>query len=95
MIQECLNVLTSRIAEPLNLADTLKFYESTLIPLWKVQPSDATFRAAVALKSRYQLHFYDALIVAAALQAGCDRLISEDFQHGQRFESLTVHNPFL
>lgn len=35
------------------------------------------------------------LIVAAALEAGCTRLLSEDLQHGQRIETLTVENPFL
>ncbi len=35
------------------------------------------------------------LIVAAALEAGCTRLLSEDLQHGQRVETLTVENPFL
>ena len=95
VVHETLNVLSGKAAAPLGPADTVSFYESTLLPLWKVQPTDATFRSAVTLKSRYQLHFYDALIVAAALQAGCARLVSEDFQHGQRFESLLVHNPFL
>ena len=38
---------------------------------------------------------YDALIVAAALEAGCTRLYSEDLQHGQQIEGLTIENPFL
>lgn len=38
---------------------------------------------------------YDALIIAAALLAGCETLYSEDLQRGQRFdEQLTVRNPF-
>jgi predicted nucleic acid-binding protein len=48
----------------------------------------------VTLQSRYGFRFYDSLIVAAALEAGCDRLLSEDFQDGQRIEGLTVVNPF-
>ena len=36
---------------------------------------------------------FGSLIVAAALEAGCDRLMSEDFQHGQRIEGLTFQNP--
>ena len=38
--------------------------------------------------------FYDSLIVAAALEAGCTRLLSEDLQHGQQIEGLTIENPF-
>jgi predicted nucleic acid-binding protein len=40
------------------------------------------------------LAFYDALIVAAAIEAGCDTLFTEDMQHGRKFGSLTVVNPF-
>lgn len=48
-----------------------------------------------AIAERYTLSFYDALIVAAAELAGCTRLVSEDLQTGQRFESgLRVENPF-
>lgn len=41
-----------------------------------------------------QLPYWDALIVAAAEHAGCDFLLSEDFQAGRSFGSLTVVNPF-
>jgi predicted nucleic acid-binding protein len=49
---------------------------------------------AVALARDHGLSVYDALIVAAALDSGCELLFSEDLQHGQRFETLTVENPF-
>jgi predicted nucleic acid-binding protein len=42
-----------------------------------------------------QLSYWDALIVAAAERGGCDRLLTEDLQHGQRLGALTVVNPFL
>jgi predicted nucleic acid-binding protein len=50
---------------------------------------------SVDFLDRYGFHFYDSLIVAAALEAGCSRLFSEDLQHGQRIDGLTVENPFL
>lgn len=44
----------------------------------------------------YRLQWWDALIVATALRAGADRLITEDLQHGQVIEGrLTIENPFL
>jgi predicted nucleic acid-binding protein len=46
----------------------------------------------IAARSGYQI--YDAAILAAALQAGCDVLYTEDMQHGRRIESLTIQNPF-
>jgi predicted nucleic acid-binding protein len=46
------------------------------------------------LHGRTQLSWYDALIVAAALEAGCETLYSEDLQDGRQFGDVTVHNPF-
>lgn len=55
----------------------------------------ATHRQGMALAKRYQLNVYDAMIAAAALEAGCTTLASEDFSHGQRFDGrLTIRNPF-
>lgn len=54
-----------------------------------------THDEAVSIARRYKLHFYDSLIIAAAVQAGCTVLYSEDLQHGQKIGSLRVENPFL
>lgn len=43
----------------------------------------------------HNLAFYDALIVAAAIEGGCDTLWSEDMQHGRVIGGLTIRNPFL
>ncbi len=50
--------------------------------------------AARGLAADHGLSFYDALIVAAALEGGCDILFSEDMQDGRAFGGLTVRNPF-
>jgi predicted nucleic acid-binding protein len=50
---------------------------------------------AIGIHQRYRLSWYDSLIVAAAQQAGCKLLYSEDLQHGQQFGTVTIHNPFL
>ena len=48
-----------------------------------------------ALGARYRLQVYDAMILAAALVAGCDECLSEDMQDGLRVEDvLSVRNPF-
>jgi len=54
-----------------------------------------TGRAALALARNDGFAFYDALIVAAAIEAGCDTLYSEDMQHGRSIGGLTIVNPFL
>jgi len=40
------------------------------------------------------VHYWDALIVASAQQAGCRYLLTEDLQHGQQLGAVTVINPF-
>lgn len=54
-----------------------------------------THVAAVTLAREHRLSFYDALIVAAALEAGCDTLFSEDLQHGRTIGPLRIRNPFV
>ncbi len=53
-----------------------------------------THEAAVALAAAHGFSFYDSLIVASALQAGCETLFTEDFQDGRRVDSLLIVNPF-
>jgi predicted nucleic acid-binding protein len=53
-----------------------------------------THASAVALARDHNFSFYDALIVASALEAGCDTLYSEDFHDGRHFQGLTIVNPF-
>ena len=52
--------------------------------------------AALLLAARYDFHIYGALIVAAALEAGCTTLYSEDMQSGQVIDGrLAIRNPFI
>ena len=55
-----------------------------------------TLHGGLDIAKRYGFSHYDSLIIAAALQADCTILYSEDLQHGQIInERLTVINPFL
>ena len=50
---------------------------------------------ALRLAGQYGFHIYDALIVAAALEAACTTLYTEDLQSGQVIDGrLTIQNPF-
>src|SRR5260221_9087500 len=49
---------------------------------------------AVVLARDFKISLYDALIVAAAMDAGCELLCSEDLQDGQKFGAVTVEIPF-
>lgn len=48
---------------------------------------------ALDLESRYQVSFWDALVIQAAQVGGAEILYSEDLSHGQRYGSVLVTNP--
>jgi predicted nucleic acid-binding protein len=47
------------------------------------------------LSYQYGFSIWDGLIVAAAIDAKCSTLLTEDLQHGQVVEGLRIENPFL
>ena len=50
---------------------------------------------ALDIEKRYQISFWDALIVQAAQSSGAEVLYSEDLADGQRYASIQVLNPFV
>ncbi|MBA3792103.1 MAG: PIN domain-containing protein [Actinomycetota bacterium] len=95
VVQECLNTALRKAEIPLTTEETKTYLENVLTPLWRVSPSPALYNRALDVQARYRCSFYDSLIVAAALAAGCTRVYSEDLQDGQRIEGLAIENPFL
>ncbi len=69
---------------------------STIRTVCKVVPvGEETHDLGLQIAERHGLSVYDAMIVAAALIAGCETLVSEDLQDGQIFEgTLKIQNPF-
>ena len=92
VVQETLNVVTRKLgARP---ASARLLLDDVLVPLWRVNPSRSLYARGLRLHGQLGFSFYDSLIVAAALEAGCRRLYSEDLHHGQQVEQLTILNPF-
>jgi predicted nucleic acid-binding protein len=50
---------------------------------------------AIAIKQRWQLNYWDSLIIAAAERTKCSMICSEDFSDGQRFGTIVIRNPFV
>src|SRR6266487_4551793 len=94
VVQETLNVITRKFQTTVLPDDARQFLQDVLVPLWTVMPTHSLYERALMIHGRYGYSFYDALIVAAALAAGCTRLHSENLQHGQRIEGLAIQNPF-
>lgn len=94
VVQEFLNTMLRKAERPLGLEQAQSYLAEVLSPLCRVFASIPLYQNAVDIQARYRFGFYDSLIVAAALSAGCRELLTEDLQHGQRIEGLTIRNPF-
>jgi predicted nucleic acid-binding protein len=95
VVGETLNVLTRKVTPRFSEDEARSFLSITLLPIWRVFPSPGLYSRALAIQARYEYTFYDSQIIAAALEADCERLLSEDLRHGQRIHGLTIVNPFL
>ena len=92
VLQEYVNVALRKLRLPHALIrDRLNFYRR-----FDVVPASADLIAgALDLHLLHSLSFYDALVVQAAVASGCQRLLSEDMQHGATFRGVLIENPFL
>lgn len=89
VVHECLNTFLRKTEIPLDVAGARNYLDAMLL-----LSTPTLYQRALELRQRWRFSFCDSLIAAAALQAGCRRLLSEDLQHGQRIEGLVVVNPF-
>lgn len=68
------------------------------IEVWKqmvVQPVTVEVVVrALGIKGRYQISYWDALIIASARQLGCRTVFTEDLNHTQYYDGVQVLNPF-
>ncbi len=94
VIQEFLNVVSYKFKNSLSLQDCEIYLKRVLTPLCEVYPNIEFFSQALQIKNRWQYSWYDSLIITAALHANCSVLYSEDMQHKQVINSLTIINPF-
>lgn len=95
VVQEFFNVAFRRFTPPMTVAEAQQYFTAVFRRLLAVQSSPALYLEALRIYDQHKLAWYDGLIVAAALQAQCEILYSEDLQHGRKFGSLHVQNPFI
>lgn len=94
VVQECLNTALRKSEIPLDTGQTRRYLETVLAPLMQIPATTGLYQRALDIQGRYRYGFYDGLIIAAALEAGCRHLLTEDLQDGHRIGQLTIRNPF-
>jgi predicted nucleic acid-binding protein len=67
---------------------------NALAPIRVILPDGDMVRRAVEAHAEYGVRFYDGMIVAAAERGGCLKILSEDFNTGQKYFGIAVENPF-
>ncbi|MEO6195729.1 MAG: PIN domain-containing protein [Thermoanaerobaculia bacterium] len=94
VLQEFFVTVTRKLPRPLSPDEALVIVEQYLT--WRVvENTGDLLLGGIRLASFLKISFWDALIVQAARAEHCDRLWTEDLNHGQRVGDLTIVNPFL
>jgi predicted nucleic acid-binding protein len=93
VLQEfCINA--RRRVQPPVAPEQLRLIIQTYLGWEVVVNTGKSVLQALELEARYKISFWDALILNAAEEAGCDLLYSEDLSAGQHYGSVLVVNPF-
>ena len=95
VVQEFVNVALRQFQATMSTLELERYFFRVLLPMMRISSSAPLFLEGLRLQARDKLNWYDALIVAAALERDCKVLYTEDMQHGRRFGELVVENPFL
>ncbi len=94
VVQEFFSVAFRRFAKPMSAFAAEEYLNTAFRPLLAVHSSPALFVSALQIYAQHHFSWYDSLIVAAAKEAGCSILYTEDMQHGKRVDDLKIDNPF-
>jgi predicted nucleic acid-binding protein len=90
---EFVNATTQKRKPGLPL-DTVRVWLNDIRTAPVIGADDALVVEGIDVAQRYKIDFFDALIIAAAHRAGAKKLFSEDLNHGQKYGSVQVINPF-
>jgi predicted nucleic acid-binding protein len=93
VLQELAVNLCRKAKKPLDAKATREVVSDYLAWQVVVNGGDSILEA-LELEARYQISFWDALVIHAAQAAGTDVLYSEDLSDGQPYGSVKIRNPF-
>ena len=95
VVQEFFSTCLKKAIKPITQDGMAEYLNSVLKPLLAVHSSIELFREGIDILHRHKLSWYDSLIVAAAVEAGCSVLYTEDMHHGAKICGVRIENPFL
>ena len=93
VLQEFYVNVTQKVAKPLSAEAAEQIIAD--LAVWEVhRPGVKDVLDAIRLQKRYQVSFWDAMILVSAAQLGCQILWSEDLNPGQVYDQVEVQSPF-
>ncbi len=93
VLQEFYVNVTRKVAQPLAPEAAAQIIAD--LAVWEVHsPNVSDVVSAIQLQTRYQLSFWDAMILTSAQQLDCETVWSEDLNAGQEYGNAVVRNPF-
>jgi predicted nucleic acid-binding protein len=88
------NATSKATLDPMSFAEAIAWVERL-----DKQPCATVDRSlvktAIAISQRYRINYWDGAILAAAERLGAEIVYTEDLNHGQRYGSVRVINPFV
>ena len=91
--QEFYTTITAKVKKPLGSEDAAEILGA--LSAWKTHaPEMRDVLRAIEIQRRYQISFWDAMIIASAAKLNCDILWSEDLNDEQVYDGVKVKNPF-
>lgn len=93
VLQELFVTITRKVPAPIPVHEAAQIVAE--LGSWRVhEPNVEDVLSAVRVQQRYQISFWDAMIIQSAGQLNCSILWSEDLNEGQTYQAVQVINPF-
>ena len=93
VLQEFFVTITKKVPKPLPVDEAKARIRE--FAAWTVfAPAAEDVLTAIDLHSQFNIGFWDAMVVLAAAESGCDVLWTEDLNHGQLMRGVRIQNPF-
>ncbi len=93
ILQEFYVTVTRKVAAPISSERATQIIAA--LGTWRIHsPTVEDLQGAISIQTRYDLSFWDAMVIRSANRLGCQTLWSEDLNAGQFYGDVQVVNPF-
>ena len=93
VLSEFFTTVTRYLPDPMSL-EIAEMIVGEFAAMQVIEIDGALIRRAIGVCRRSRISYWDALVVAAAKRARCNRILSEDLDPGQSYDGVLVVNPF-